>query len=215
MAQARYLTCMRYFHLAFLALTVSFGFPPVSASGVWSAVYAQDAAEQASITQDTTSADKPIDSLLTDLRRARDPETAQSIASNIMTAWGDSGSATVNLLMQWANEAIGEKRNAAALDFLDQAIVLDPTFTEAWNRRATLHYTMGSYRKSMADINHVLALEPRHFGALAGLASILAESGRDEMAMKAWQRYLDVYPADREAQETVTKLSEKLAGNRT
>ncbi|MCM2473409.1 hypothetical protein HGO38_07945 [Rhizobium sp. CG5] len=215
MAQARYLTCMRYFHLPCLALTLSIVLPLTSASGFWSTAYAQDAAEQASIAPDATSADKPIDSLLTDLRRARDPETAQSIASTIMTAWGDSGSATVNLMMQWANEAIGEKRNAAALDFLDQAIVLDPTFAEAWNRRATLHYTMGSYRKSMADIHHVLALEPRHFGALAGLASILAESGRDEMALKAWERYLDVYPADREAQETVTKLSEKLAGNRT
>jgi Flp pilus assembly protein TadD len=74
---------------------------------------------------------------------------------------------------------------------------------------------MGNYKKAVSDINRVLELEPRHFGALAGLAAILSERGSEEMALKAWERYLAVYPADRQAQEVVTKLSEKLAGSRT
>jgi tetratricopeptide (TPR) repeat protein len=158
---------------------------------------------------------KPIDPLFEALRRERDPEKARGIASQILTQLNDSGSATINLLMQWATKAIGEKRNGAALDFLDQATLLEPDYPEAWNRRATLHYTMGNSRKSMADINQVLMREPRHFGALAGMAGILTESGQDVLAMKAWEQYLAVYPADRDAQEAVTKLSEKLAGNRT
>lgn len=156
-----------------------------------------------------------LDRLLGDLKRERDPEQASSIANRAVAHWTDSDSATIDLLMQWADAAITEKRNGAALDFLDQAITLSPDFVGAWNRRATLHYTMGSYRKSMADINHVLSLEPRHFGALAGMAAILSESGNDALAMKAWERYLEIYPADREAQDVVSKLSEKLAGNRT
>ena len=102
-----------------------------------------------------------------------------------------------------------------ALDFLDQVTVLDPAYSEGWQRRATLHYTMGDPRKSMADIAEVLRREPRHLGALAGMAGILSEAGKDELALKAWQRYLDVYPADRDAQEVVTKLTEKIAGSRT
>ncbi|WP_244564075.1 hypothetical protein [Rhizobium sp. RU36D] len=159
--------------------------------------------------------DNSIDKLLSDLKRERKPEGANTIANRVMARWSDSGSATVNLLLKWAEDAAKEKKNAAALDFLDQAIVLAPDSVAAWNRRATLHYTMGQYRKSMADINHVLKLEPRHFGALAGMAAILSESGRDAMALAAWERYLDIYPADRQAQDVVSKLSEKLAGSRT
>lgn len=158
---------------------------------------------------------KPLDTLFEALKRERDPEKAKGIASQIIAEMNDSGSATVNLLMQWSAEAIKEKKNAAALDFLDRVTLLDPAFTEGWNRRATLHYTMGDRRKSMADIAEVLKREPRHFGALAGLAGILMEAEDDELALKAWERYLNVYPADREAQEAVSKLSEKIAGNRT
>ncbi|WP_312403849.1 hypothetical protein [Rhizobium sp.] len=163
----------------------------------------------------TTAAAKPLDALFEALKRERDPEKAKGIASQVIAEMNDSGSATVNLLMQWSEDAIKEKKNAAALDFLDRVTLLDPSFTEGWNRRATLHYTMGDQRKAMADIAEVLKREPRHFGALAGLAGILTEAGDDDMALKAWERYLNVYPADREAQEAVSKLSEKIAGNRT
>lgn len=156
-----------------------------------------------------------LDQFFTDLKRARDPQEANGIANRIVAKLGESGSPTVNLLMEWADKAVAEKRNAAAFDFLDQAIVLEPDFVGAWNKRATLHFTLGSYRKSMEDINHVLTLEPRHFGALAGMAAILSESGSEEAALKAWQRYLEIYPADRQAQDVVSKLSEKMAGSRT
>jgi hypothetical protein len=67
----------------------------------------------------------------------------------------------------------------------------------------------------MSDIEHVLDIEPRHFGALAGMASILGDSGNDQLALKAWERFLEIYPANRNAQEQLNTLSEKLAGSRT
>ncbi|MCJ8519555.1 tetratricopeptide (TPR) repeat protein [Pseudorhizobium tarimense] len=162
-----------------------------------------------------TTEDEKLASLFEALRRERNPDKARGIAQEIMADLNESGSATVDLLMQWAATAIGEKRNAAALDFLDQVTLLQPDFAEAWNRRAGLHYAMGDTRKSMADINQVLQREPRHFGAIAGMAAILADAGQDELALKAWQRYLEIYPADRDAQEAAIKLSEKVAGSRT
>jgi tetratricopeptide (TPR) repeat protein len=156
-----------------------------------------------------------LDQLYTQLKRERDPEKASSIANQIRMEWNDSDSATINLLMQWADKAIEEKRNPAALDFLDEAIALKPTYAESWNRRATLNFVLGNYRKSMADIEQVLKLEPRHFGALSGMAAILATTGNNEITLKAWERVLDIYPADRDAQEQVNTLTEKLAGNRT
>ncbi|KQW29304.1 hypothetical protein ASE36_12720 [Rhizobium sp. Root274] len=156
-----------------------------------------------------------IDEMLHRLKRERDPQAARVIANSAMAAWSESNSPTVDLLMQWSAKAAAEKRNAAALDFIDQAITLKPDFVGAWNQRATLHFTMGNYKKSVSDIERVLKLEPRHFGALAGLAGILTERGSKQAAMQAWERYLDIYPADREAQEIVGKLSEELAGQKT
>lgn len=158
---------------------------------------------------------KTVDDLLAELKRERNPQAARQIANTAMATWSESSSPTVNLLMQWSAKAAAEKRNAAALDFIDRAIILKPDFVGAWNQRATLHFSMGNYKKSVSDIEKVLELEPRHFGAIAGLAGILTERGSKDAALKAWERYLDVFPADREAQEIVSKLSEELAGQRT
>ncbi|NBB48917.1 tetratricopeptide repeat protein [Rhizobium sp. CRIBSB] len=158
---------------------------------------------------------KTVDELLAELKRERNPQAARQIANSAMATWSESPSPTINLLMQWSAKAAAEKRNAAALDFIDRAIILKPDFVGAWNQRATLHFSMGNYKKSVSDIEKVLELEPRHFGAIAGLAGILTERGSKDAALKAWQRYLDVFPADREAQEIVAKLSEELAGQRT
>lgn len=163
------------------------------------------------------AAEKPrdLDGMLTALKRERSPQIARQLANSVMARWNTSQSPTADLLLEWAKKATDEKRTAAALDFLDQAIALNPEFVGAWNQRATLHYTMGNYKKSVSDINKVLELEPRHFGALAGLAAILSERGSQEAALKAWERYVEIYPADREAQEFVITISEELAGTRT
>ena len=161
------------------------------------------------------SPEKRLDALFTALRRQHDPDQAASIANQIKIEWSQSGSATVDLLMQWAGKAIAEKRNAAAFDFLDQVIALQPRYVDGWNQRATLNYALGDYNKSMADIEQVLRIEPRHFGALAGMAAIFSENGKDQQALDVWQRFLAIYPASRAAQQQVDQLTEKLAGTRT
>ena len=201
---------MRFFALLSAALPLTLGLlAPIAPAA---------AAEKEVIVEQPDANASPkqrLDNLYAQLKRERDPEKANDIAQDIRVEWNDSGSATVNLLMQWADKAIEEKRNPAALDFLDQAIALKPGFAESWNRRATLNYAMGSYRKSMSDIEHVLELDPRHFGALSGMAAIMNETGNDQLTLKAWQRFLDVFPANRTAQEQVDTLTEKLAGSRT
>lgn len=175
---------------------------------------AADAA-QASVTSELTTPKQRLDTLFAELKRQGDQDKAREISNRIRVEWQDSGSATVNLLMQWASKAVETNREASALDIFDQVITLAPHYVEGWNQRATLHYKMSNYRKSMSDINQVLALEPRHFGALAGMAAILTSSGEDELALRAWEQFLEIYPTDRMAQEQLGALEEKLAGNRT
>lgn len=153
-----------------------------------------------------------LDALFVGLKRERNEQAAERIAARIFVQWSQSGSATVDLLMGWASDAIAKKNFAAALDFLDQVTLLKPGFAEGWNRRATVHFMMQDFALSMADINRTLALEPRHFGALSGLAEIMKQTGRKELALKAYEQALAVYPMMRSAQTEVATLSDELAG---
>lgn len=153
-----------------------------------------------------------LDALFGQLKRERNEKAAERIASRISEEWNHSGSASIDLMMTWSQTAMEGKKADVALDFLDQVVTMEPTYAEGWNRRATVHFMMQNYAKSMADISHTLQLEPRHFGALSGMGQIMKNTGRDELALQAWQRVLDIYPMMRSAQDEVATLSEELAG---
>lgn len=154
-----------------------------------------------------------LDSYFGDLKRESEPKSARRIADRIWSEWRVSDSATSNQLMEWANEAMRDKRYSTALDLLDQVTVLTPDYAEGWNRRATLHFIMNNHAKSMLDINRVLVLEPRHFGALMGMASILSAGGSDDAALGTYIKVLEIYPAMRAAQKRVSELADELSGD--
>jgi tetratricopeptide (TPR) repeat protein len=157
-------------------------------------------------------AENRLDTLFGELKRERNEKAAERIASRIGEEWNHSGSASIDLMMTWSQTAMDSKKFDVALDFLDQVVTMEPAYAEGWNRRATVHFMMQNYAKSMADINHTLQLEPRHFGALSGMGQIMKNTGRNELALQAWQRVLDIYPMMRSAQNEVATLSEELAG---
>jgi tetratricopeptide (TPR) repeat protein len=161
---------------------------------------------------DSKSKQQRLDELFSQLKRERNEKAAERIAGRIWNEWSQSGSASIDLMMQWSQKAIEEQKFDVALDFLDEVVVMQPDYAEGWNRRATVHYIMKNYGKSMSDIDHTLHLEPRHFGALSGLAQIMTDTGRKQSALEAWQRVLDIYPMLRNAQNQVAALSEELAG---
>lgn len=191
------------------------------ASGLLAAFLCGSAAGMSALAQTTPASPavssqsaSTLDSLFAELKRERDARQAKRISERIWAKWRDSGSATANLLMQWADKAVADNKNGLALDLLDQVVVLMPDYAEGWNRRATLNFSMDRHGKSMSDISRVLRLEPRHFGAISGMAAILAASGHDELELRAWEQVLEIYPANRQAQTRLGELADKLAGSR-
>ncbi|MRG54995.1 hypothetical protein GF108_05275 [Phyllobacterium sp. SYP-B3895] len=198
-----------------------FAFSVVTSLAILPALaFAEDEApigQQAAL-PDMTQAQKRalrLDELFASLKRESNEVKAARIASLIQSQWQNSGSATVDLMMGWAAKAMEHKKYSVALDFLDQVVTMKPDFAEGWNRRATLHFLMNDYGRSMADIQKTLALEPRHFGAMAGMAAILKDTGRKEAALQAFERVLTVYPMMREAQKQAGELADELTGQRT
>lgn len=153
-----------------------------------------------------------LERLFSELKRARNGQAAERISNRIRQEWSRSGSASIDLLMQSAQVAMEGGKHDVALDLLDQVVTLSPAYAEGWNRRATVHFARQDHAKSMADIARTLRLEPRHFGALTGLAAILEDAGRKEAALHAYERVLDVYPMLRSAQDELVRLADELAG---
>lgn len=158
---------------------------------------------------------KDLDGLFDQLARTRDDSRGKRISARIWEKFRESDSRSVDLLSHWARAATERKDYGVALDLLDQVVTIRPRHPEGWNQRAILHYEMRNYRRSIADIERTLALEPRHFGALSGLANILTILGRKREALEAWYAVLKVYPAMQSAQDAVIKLEEELAGRKS
>ena len=153
-----------------------------------------------------------LEFLLGALKVAPDDTSAKASENSIWRLWLQSGSDTIDLLMNWAMKAMEAKDYAVALDFLDRVILMKPQFAEGWNKRATVYFLMDDYSKSIADIGKTLALEPRHFGALSGLGMIMRELGEDKRAIEAYQKALAVDPNLEGVQKALDELQAKAAG---
>lgn len=153
-----------------------------------------------------------LDFLFGALKAAPDEASAKHVEARIWAIWLQTPSDTVALLMTRAKVAMAAQNSDVALQLLDAVIRLRPDYVEGWNRRATLYYLRNDYAHSLADIEQVLAREPRHFGALAGLGMIMQELGDEKRALDAFRKALAVNPHIDKVPELVKTLSEKVEG---
>jgi tetratricopeptide (TPR) repeat protein len=151
------------------------------------------------------SREERLNDLFTRLAKAQDSAEATGIGDQIQRIWRQSGSDTADLLLERADKAMNEKEFDTGLDILDSIIALKPDWAEAWNRRATLHYMREDYDGSMRDIARVLKLEPRHFGAIAGMAMIYANLGDMKRAVRAGREALKLNPQMTDLKEMIER----------
>jgi tetratricopeptide (TPR) repeat protein len=153
-----------------------------------------------------------LDGLFKRLAVADEADVGRAVAGAIERLWLRSDSATADLLMQRAVGAIGAGQLPLAQQVLDETIELEPDWAEAWNKRATVRFLAGNYDGAMADIDQVLKREPRHFGALTGMAAILRKTGFDAQALTVFRKVLALYPAQPDLAAQVDKLKIEVEG---
>jgi tetratricopeptide (TPR) repeat protein len=152
-----------------------------------------------------------LDELFTRLQTAEVDEAGR-IETEIWIEWSKSGSPAMDLLLQRGKDAMNLGDTAQAIEHFTAIIDHDPDFAEAWNARATAYYMAGEFGPSVADIAHVLTLNPRHFGALSGLALILEETGKPERALAVYRAALVIHPHLQGAAEAVERLETEAEG---
>jgi tetratricopeptide (TPR) repeat protein len=155
-----------------------------------------------------------LDFLFEALKVAPDETSAKHIENRIWAVWIVTKSDTANLLMVRAKAAMDADNNDLAIKLLDTIIEIKPDYTEAWNRRATVFFEQKDFARALSDIRHVLANEPRHFGALAGLGMIMQELGDEKRALEAFRRALEIHPRLERVPELVKSLTDTVDGRK-
>ena len=130
---------------------------------------------------------KEIDKLFIQLKSALNFENSKDTEDKIWDLWTTHPSKDnlTKLLADGSSDMMDNKLETAYNKFTE-VIEMDPNWAEAWNKRATVLYLMGKYELSQADIDKVLAIEERHFGALSG-------QGLVQTALNNYQKAIDSY----------------------
>ncbi len=153
-----------------------------------------------------------LDSLYDQLALAKDTETAAFLTEAIEKLWLDSGSDTVNLLMERALLSVSGQKLDQAVAILTAVTAIAPDYPEGWNQLAVAHFLKEDYESALPPLIRALELEPRHFKAMEGLAVLMREIGQKKSALKAFRRALELNPHLGQSRQAIEELSREVEG---
>ena len=111
------------------------------------------------------------------------------------------------------SKLVRNKQLSKALNVFTEVINLDPKWAESWNKRATVLYIMGNYKASQKDIDKVLELEKRHFGALAGQGLVNIKLENYEKAIESYKKAQEIYPTMQSPKIMIKQIEEIIKQN--
>lgn len=152
-----------------------------------------------------------LDALFERLLTAESREAAK-VEQEIWIEWSKSGSPAMDLLLERGRLAMSAGAPEVAIEHLTALVDHAPEFAEGWNARATAYFQIGQYGPSISDIGHVLQLNPRHFGALAGLGAMFEALDRPEKALEVYRAALAIHPRLPGVLEAVERLETEVGG---
>ena len=114
----------------------------------------------------------------------------------------------LTLMLSEGSDLVKKDQLNEAVKIFTKVIELDPSWAEAWNKRATVLYLLGEFQKSQADIDKVLELEERHFGALAGQGLVNIQLKNYEKAIMSYKKAQKIYPTMKSPKFMIKEIKE-------
>jgi tetratricopeptide (TPR) repeat protein len=143
-----------------------------------------------------------------------DPLVRAIVERSLWEVWSRSGDVEIDALFANGVQEMTEGLGEAAVRTFTRIIERRPDFAEGWNKRATVLYLLGEYRKSLADCDEVMKRNPHHFGALSGYGMIYLKLGDPGRALAYFERALAVNPNLSQVEESVHALRRLLIERR-
>ena len=137
------------------------------------------------------------------------PSLSLEIEQQIWMLWSTHPSdQKLTALLNEGSKLVQEQQLYRAIDIFTEVIKMDSSWAEAWNKRATVFYMIGEFQKSQDDIDKVLNLEQRHFGALAGQGLVNIKLKNYEKAIESYEKAQEIYPAMQSPKIMIKQIQE-------
>ena len=138
---------------------------------------------------------KILDRLFNDLK-INNTNLSSQTEQKIWKIWSTHPSDNkLTSLLSIGSDLVNNNELSKAIEIFTKVIEIDPNWAEAWNKRATVFYMIGEFEKSQKDIDQVLKLEKRHFGALAGQGLVNIKLKNYDKAIQSYKNAMEIYPS--------------------
>ena len=152
--------------------------------------------------------ERELDKLFLELKKNISSKSS-NIEQQIWLLWSTHPSdEKLTSMLDEGSRLVQDQKLLRAISIFTEAIELDPSWAEAWNKRATVLYMIGEFQKSQNDIDKALELEKRHFGALAGQGLVNIQLQNYEKAIKSYQMAEEIYPAMKSPKLMIKQIEE-------
>jgi len=143
-----------------------------------------------------SSQENVLNKLFNQLKKVNNHKTSELLERKIWSIWNEHPSdIRLTERLEFGTELMQYENYDYALKVFDNIIATDSEWPEAWNKRATVFFLMKQYAKSLGDIEKVLKIESRHFGALSGQARIFIKTKEYEKAIVSLKKAIKIYPS--------------------
>ena len=151
---------------------------------------------------------KKLDRLFNDLK-FKNANLSYEIEQKIWKLWSTHpNDKNLTTMLAEGSNLVNKQKFDQAIVVFSKVIDLDPNWAEAWNKRATVLYMVGEFQKSQDDIDKVLELEERHFGALAGQGLVNIKLENYDKAIMSYKKAQQIYPKMKSPKIMIKQIEE-------
>ena len=151
---------------------------------------------------------KQLDKLFDELK-INNPALTFKVEQKIWEIWSTHPKKNeLTIMLSEGSTLVKDDKLNEAVNIFTKVIELDPSWAEAWNKRATVLYLLGEFQKSQNDIDKVLELEERHFGALAGQGLVNIQLKKYDKAIMSYEKAQKIYPTMKSPKIMIKEIKE-------
>ena len=151
-----------------------------------------------------------VENLLNKLQAAETNDLAKKIREQIWNKWIYAVPKNAQQNLKYAMIEFNSGRLLSAEKAFTDLVKKYPDYTEGWNKRATIRYMLDDLEGSLNDIDKVLKLQPRHFGAIAGSGLIYIKKKKYEKALNFYKKLQIIDPMNQESKMFIQLISKIL-----